>query len=75
MGQGGSRCCRTREEEEGTGTGFLDPLGAGVKVFMVFIILKVRVKKEELVSCSSLELAAERDLTLALKGNSTRHRH
>lgn len=38
-----------------TVTGFLGPLGVrGVKVLSVFIILKVGVKKIELLLCSSL---------------------
>lgn len=46
-----------------------------MKVLSVFIILKVSMKKIELVLCSSLELAVRRDLTLALMGNSTRNHH
>lgn len=65
-----------RKRRKLTVTGFLDPLGVrGVKVLSVFIILKVSMKKIELVLCSSLELAVRRDLTLALMGNSTRNRH
>jgi hypothetical protein len=65
-----------KKSQKLTVTGFLDPLGArGVKVLSVFIILKVKVKKIELLLCSSLDSAVGRDLTLALIGNSKRHHH
>lgn len=59
-----------KKRQKQTVAGFLGPFGAGgVKTLSVFIILKVRVKKIELLLSSSLGLAGGRDLTLALIGN------
>lgn len=53
-------------------TSFLDPLGVrGVKVFSVLIILNVRSEGSSFLG----SVVVARDLTLALKGNSTRHHY